>query len=182
MNENQQPMSRSLRNKAEHKQAAKQDAHQNKGHARLIVFLVMVSLVVLSSAPIYGLISNHPSPSASKSSSSKKESSASKSESTSSSSSSKSSTSSQSSSQPTSASEHSSSAMSESAQSSSQQPSQSSSSSQAATGNTAVLAPSQTLYNFAVSHGTTTQQVISLNPGLNANNYSQYAGQALRVK
>ncbi|MDF7626833.1 LysM domain-containing protein [Lactobacillaceae bacterium L1_55_11] len=52
----------------------------------------------------------------------------------------------------------------------------------AANANTAVLSPGQTLYNFAISHGSTTQQIINLNPGVTVNNYSQYAGQELRIR
>jgi LysM repeat protein len=44
------------------------------------------------------------------------------------------------------------------------------------------LGTSQTLYNFAVTHGLTTDQVIALNPGLTVDNYTQYAGTVLNIQ
>lgn len=41
---------------------------------------------------------------------------------------------------------------------------------------------SGTLYSFAVSHGTTPENLYALNPGLTASNYTEYYGQELKVK
>ncbi|WP_170124546.1 LysM peptidoglycan-binding domain-containing protein, partial [Fructobacillus ficulneus] len=54
--------------------------------------------------------------------------------------------------------------------------------SQAASATTAVLGTNQTLYNFAVTHGTTPTQLYALNPGVTSQNYSNFAGQSLRIK
>ncbi|WP_294975486.1 peptidoglycan-binding protein LysM [uncultured Leuconostoc sp.] len=51
-----------------------------------------------------------------------------------------------------------------------------------AVGQTAVLGASQTLYNFAVSHGMTTEQVVALNPGVTVGNYTQYSGRNLNIQ
>ncbi|AFS40555.1 hypothetical protein [Leuconostoc gelidum] len=49
-------------------------------------------------------------------------------------------------------------------------------------GQTAVLGASQTLYNFAITHGMTTDQVVALNPGLTVGNYTQYSGRDLNIQ
>ncbi|MBZ6010978.1 peptidoglycan-binding protein LysM [Leuconostoc gelidum] len=51
-----------------------------------------------------------------------------------------------------------------------------------AVGQTAVLGASQTLYNFAITHGMTTDQVVALNPGLTVGNYTQYSGRDLNIQ
>ncbi|CAK8054015.1 LysM peptidoglycan-binding domain-containing protein [Eupransor demetentiae] len=209
----QQGMSRSQRNKqhatqkaaANPQQAAAATVERNhtSGHARLIVFLVMVSMIILSSAPVYGVITNG-TPNTSQSSDDQSNSKSEKSSSSKSSSSTKKSESKKTESKKSESkkSEKSSSKVSEKSSSSAMSgmedgqggnnknndnsstgsDNSNKTNNDSTNGNTAVLASGQTLYNFAVSHGSTTQQIMALNPGLTAENYSNYAGTALRIK
>lgn len=174
-------MSRSKRpkkDKLEPKFSRKSDSKSpNKGFR---VLLVVLALAVISFVPVYGMIANQKSskPQTAVSSSTKRSSTT---KSTSSeSSSSESSASSSSEEESVSSSEAASSE--ESASSSSTETAESSSASSSSTTTTAVLGASQTLYNFAVTHGMTTSQVIALNPGLTVDNYTQYAGTALNIQ
>ncbi|MCT3043586.1 peptidoglycan-binding protein LysM [Leuconostoc mesenteroides] len=117
------------------------------------VLLVVLALAVISFVPVYGMIANQKSSKPQTAvSSSTKRSSTTKSTS------------------------------SESSESSSTETAESSSASSSSTTTTAVLGASQTLYNFAVTHGMTTSQVIALNPGLTVDNYTQYDGTALNIQ
>ncbi|USS92232.1 LysM peptidoglycan-binding domain-containing protein [Fructobacillus americanaquae] len=139
-----------------------------KSHGGLVVLLVLLSLVLLASAPVYGLMKNSP-----------------KTVKTTSSASSQSSDATSSAQSSTSQSATSSSQADSAAQSSQSQANQASddqAAASAATANTATLNANQTLYNFAVTHGTTTDQIYALNPGVTAQNYSRFAGQALKIK
>ncbi|MCT4378324.1 peptidoglycan-binding protein LysM [Leuconostoc falkenbergense] len=148
---------------------------ENKG---LRVALIVLGLVILSAFPVYGFFSNHKgsTPQTVSSSSQHKSSTQKSSSSTSTSSETTSSDSSDSSSSQSEAS-----SSSESTTDDETAASSSSSASSSAT-TTAVLGTSQTLYNFAVTHGLTTDQVIALNPGLTVDNYTQYAGTALNIQ
>lgn len=148
---------------------------ENKG---LRVALIVLGLVILSAFPVYGFFSNHKgsTPQTVSSSSQHKSSTKKSSSSTSTSSETTSSDSSVSS-----ASQSEASSSSESTTDDETAASSSSSASSSAT-TTAVLGTSQTLYNFAVTHGLTTDQVIALNPGLTVDNYTQYAGTALNIQ
>lgn len=148
---------------------------ENKG---LRVALIVLGLVILSAFPVYGFFSNHKgsTPQTVSSSSQHKSSTQKSSGSTSTSSETTSSDSSVSSSSQSEAS-----SSSESTTDDETAASSSSSASSSAT-TTAVLGTSQTLYNFAVTHGLTTDQVIALNPGLTVDNYTQYAGTALNIQ
>lgn len=148
---------------------------ENKG---LRVALIVLGLVILSAFPVYGFFSNHKgsTPQTVSSSSQHKSSTQKSSSSTSTSSETTSSDSSVSS-----ASQSEASSSSESTTDDETAASSSSSASSSAT-TTAVLGTSQTLYNFAVTHGLTTDQVIALNPGLTVDNYTQYAGTALNIQ
>ncbi|QSB51185.1 peptidoglycan-binding protein LysM [Leuconostoc falkenbergense] len=148
---------------------------ENKG---LRVALIVLGLVILSAFPVYGFFSNHKgsTPQTVSSSSQHKSSTQKSSSSTSTSSETTSSDSSVSSSSQSEASSSSESTIDDETAASS-----SSSASSSAT-TTAVLGTSQTLYNFAVTHGLTTDQVIALNPGLTVDNYTQYAGTALNIQ
>ncbi|MGO3521704.1 MAG: peptidoglycan-binding protein LysM [Leuconostoc mesenteroides] len=171
-------MSRSKRpkkDKLEPKFSRKSDSKSpNKGFR---VLLVVLALAVISFVPVYGMIANQKSakPQTAVSSTTKSTSSES-----SESSSSESSASSSSEEESVSSNEAASSE--ESASSSSTETAESSSASSSSTTTTAVLGASQTLYNFAVTHGMTTSQVIALNPGLTVDNYTQYAGTALNIQ
>ncbi|TYC46791.1 peptidoglycan-binding protein LysM [Leuconostoc litchii] len=174
-------MSRSKRpkkNKLEPKFSRKSDAHgSNKG---FLVLLVVLALAIISFVPVYGMMSNQKAPkthtavssSAKRSSSSDKSSSSESSETTTSESSSSEEVDSSSSDA----------SSDEVASSSSSDTVESSSSASSSTTTTAVLGSNQTLYNFAVTHGMTTSQVIALNPGLTVANYTQYAGTALNIQ
>ncbi|MDV8952316.1 MAG: peptidoglycan-binding protein LysM [Leuconostoc falkenbergense] len=148
---------------------------ENKG---LRVALIVLGLVILSAFPVYGFFSNHKgsTPQTVSSSSQHKSSTKKSSSSTSTSSETTSSDSSVSS-----ASQSEASSSSESTTDDETAASSSSSASSSAT-TTAVLGTSQTLYNFAVTHGLTTDQVIGLNPGLTVDNYTQYAGTVLNIQ
>lgn len=148
---------------------------ENKG---LRVALIVLGLVILSAFPVYGFFSNHKgsTPQTVSSSSQHKSSTKKSSSSTSTSSETTSSDSSDSSSSQSEAS-----SSSESTTDDETAASSSSSASSSAT-TTAVLGTSQTLYNFAVTHGLTTDQVIALNPGLTVDNYTQYAGTVLNIQ
>ena len=171
-------MSRSKRpqkDKLEPKFSRKSDSKSpNKGFR---VLLVVLALAIISFVPVYGMITNQKSskPQTAVSSTTKSTSSES-----SESSSSESSVSSSSEEESVSSSEAASSE--KAASSSSTETAESSSASSSSTTTTAVLGTSQTLYNFAVTHGMTTSQVIALNPGLTVDNYTQYAGTALNIQ
>ncbi|MGO0154183.1 peptidoglycan-binding protein LysM [Leuconostoc mesenteroides] len=174
-------MSRSKRpkkDKLEPKFSRKSDSQSsNKGFR---VLLVVLALAIISFVPVYGMITNQKSskPQTTVSSSTKRSSTT---KSTSSeSSSSESSVSSSSEEESVSSSEDASNE--EPASSSSTEMAESSSASSSSTTTTAVLGSSQTLYNFAVTHGMTTSQVMALNPGLTVDNYTQYAGTALNIQ
>lgn len=144
---------------------------ENKG---LGVALIVLGLVILSAFPVYGFFSNH------KGSTPQTVSSSSQHKSSTKKSSSSTSTSSETTSSESSVSSSSQSEASSSSESTTDDETAASSSSVATT--TAVLGTSQTLYNFAVTHGLTTEQVIALNPGLTVDNYTQYAGTALNIQ
>ncbi|ADG41426.1 MULTISPECIES: hypothetical protein [Leuconostoc] len=173
--------SRQKKQKLEPKFARKSD-NNTTGHRGLRIFLSILALVILSSVPIYGFWANQKEPEqqAAKPVSSKKASTSdekSVSSETSNTSSDDVSTSSET--EPESqSSETPSSEISSSVSSSETTSSQSSSSAT----QTAVLGASQTLYNFAVTHGMTTEQVVALNPGLTVDNYTQYAGRDLNTQ
>ncbi|QEA58447.1 peptidoglycan-binding protein LysM [Leuconostoc koreense] len=179
-------MSRSKRpkkDKLEPKFSRKSDSQSsNKGFR---VLLVVLALAIISFVPVYGMITNQKSskPQTAVSSSTKRSSTtkSTSSESTSSeSTSSETSVSSSSEEEPVSSSEDTSNE--EPASSSSTEVTESSSASSSSTTTTAVLGSSQTLYNFAVTHGMTTSQVMALNPGLTVDNYTRYAGTALNIQ
>ena len=170
----------SPKDKLEPKFSRKSDSKSpNKGFR---VLLVVLALAVISFVPVYGMIANQKSskPQTAVSSSTKRSSTTKSSSESSESSSSESSASSSSEEESVSSSEAASSE--ESASSSSTETAESSSASSSSTTTTAVLGASQTLYNFAVTHGMTTSQVIALNPGLTVDNYTQYAGTALNIQ
>lgn len=148
---------------------------ENKG---LRVALIVLGLVILSAFPVYGFFSNH------KGSTPQTVSSSSQHKSSTQKSSSSTSTSSETTSSDSSVSSSSQSEASSSSESTTDDETAASSSSSASssTTTTAVLGTSQTLYNFAVTHGLTTDQVIALNPGLTVDNYTQYAGTALNIQ
>ncbi|UUE17278.1 peptidoglycan-binding protein LysM [Leuconostoc mesenteroides] len=177
-------MSRSKRpkkDKLEPKFSRKSDSKSpNKGFR---VLLVVLALAVISFVPVYGMIANQKSskPQTAVSSSTKR-SSTTKSTSSESSESSSSESSASSSSEEESVSSSEAASSEESASSPSTETAESSSASSSSTTTTAVLGASQTLYNFAVTHGMTTSQVIALNPGLTVDNYTQYAGTALNIQ
>ena len=148
---------------------------ENKG---LRVALIVLGLVILSAFPVYGFFSNH------KGSTTQTISSSSQHKSSTQKSSSSTSTSSETTSSDSSVSSSSQSEASSSSESTTDDETAASSSSSASSSatTTAVLGTSQTLYNFAVTHGLTTDQVIALNPGLTVDNYTQYAGTALNIQ
>ena len=148
---------------------------ENKG---LRVALIVLGLVILSAFPVYGFFSNH------KGSTPQTVSSSSQHKSSTQKSSSSTSTSSETTSSDSSVSSSSQSEASSSSKSTTDDETAASSSSSASSSatTTAVLGTSQTLYNFAVTHGLTTDQVIALNPGLTVDNYTQYAGTALNIQ
>lgn len=148
---------------------------ENKG---LRVALIVLGLVILSAFPVYGFFSNH------KGSTPQTVSSSSQHKSSTKKSSSSTSTSSETTSSDSSVSSASQSEVSSSSESTTDDETAASSSSSASSSatTTAVLGTSQTLYNFAVTHGLTTDQVIALNPGLTVDNYTQYAGTVLNIQ
>ncbi len=148
---------------------------ENKG---LRVALIVLGLVILSAFPVYGFFSNH------KGSTPQTVSSSSQHKSSTQKSSSSTSTSSETTSSDSSVSSSSQSEASSSSESTTDDETAASSSSSASSSatTTAVLGTSQTLYNFAVTHGLTTDQVIALNPGLTVDNYTQYAGTTLNIQ
>lgn len=148
---------------------------ENKG---LRVALIVLGLVILSAFPVYGFFSNH------KGSTPQTVSSSSQHKSSTQKSSSSTSTSSETTSSDSSVSSSSQSEASSSSESTTDDETAASSSSSASSSatTTAVLGTSQTLYNFAVTHGLTTDQVIALNPGLTVDNYTQYAGTVLNIQ
>lgn len=180
-------MSRSARSKHQkiEPKFSRKSSQRSSEHKGLRVFLIILGLLILSSVPVYGFWANHKTPqqqvassvSHKKTASSKKASSV------------DASLSSVAASDDTAVSE---SAVSSSDETSSVDESVSSSavessvapevSSSSVANNTAVLGASQTLYNFAVTHGMTTDQVIALNPGLTVSNYTQYAGRDLNIR
>ncbi|GAP02586.1 hypothetical protein FPFC_020330 [Fructobacillus pseudoficulneus] len=160
-------MSRRQRHVEEAQQGHPKKNTNAKNHGGLVVILVLLSLFLLASAPVYGLMKNAPKMTKTT---------------TSATSSSSSAASSSSSATATSQSQSAASSQSQSATSQAQQSSDDQAASQAASANTAVLATGQTLYNFAVTHGTTADQIYNLNPGVTAQNYTQYAGQSLKIK
>ena len=168
---------RSKNKKIEPKFARTSDSKsENKG---LRVALIVLGLVILSAFPVYGFFSNHKGSTPQTVSSSTQHKSSTKKSSSSTSTSSET-TSSESSVSSSSQSEASSSSESTTDDETAASSSSAASSSVATT--TAVLGTSQTLYNFAVTHGLTTEQVIALNPGLTVDNYTQYAGTALNIQ
>ncbi|MBS9336052.1 hypothetical protein [Fructobacillus papyrifericola] len=144
---------------------------EEKNYGGLLVFLVFLSLFLLASAPVYGMVKNQPKLEKTTSSSSTK--SANKKAAT------KSSNADSQAAQASSSND-----MTSSADSSSAAASSSDNQDAAANANadTAVLAAGQTLYNFAITHNTSPANIVNLNPGLTVQNYSQYAGQSLKIK
>ncbi|MCO0832313.1 peptidoglycan-binding protein LysM [Fructobacillus sp. W13] len=153
----------SRKNRFEGSKQGNENQTNNGNHGGLLVFLVFVSLFLLASAPVYGMVRNQP-----KLTQETKTSSSSKSDS-------KKATKSATSNDDEEAASSSEASSSSSAQAAQQDAA-------AADANTAVLGANQTLYNFAVTHNTNAQAVINLNPGLTTQNYSQYAGQSLKIK
>lgn len=148
---------------------------QEKNHGGLVVFLVFLSLFLLASAPVYGMMKNQPKLTKTSTSSSDKT----KHSKQASTASSSSDTASQAASDTAdSSSSTASSASSSAAAASSDQQAAAT----AANADTAVLAANQTLYNFAITHNTSPANICALNPGVTTTNYSQYAGQALKIK
>ena len=176
-------MSRSARSKKQkiEPQFARKSSHQNNEHKGLRVFLIVLGLVILSSVPVYGFWANHKSPQQQVATSvSQKKTSTAKKQSSDVSSSSSTSESSAVSDSESSSSEATSTT--DSAASSADVSSTAPSVASSAATNTAVLGASQTLYNFAVTHGMTTNQGIALNPGLTVSNYTQFAGRDLSIR
>lgn len=147
---------------------------QEKNHGGLVVFLVFLSLFLLASAPVYGMMKNQPKLTKTSTSSDKTKHSKQASTASSSSDTASQATSDTADSSSSTASSASSSAA---AASSDQQ-----AAATAANADTAVLAANQTLYNFAITHNTSPANICALNPGVTTTNYSQYAGQALKIK
>lgn len=148
---------------------------KESNHGGLLVLLVFVSLFLLASAPVYGMVKNQPKLSKSTTTSSK-----STSKQSSKSQSSVTTDSTQESSDASSAAEASSAAAASSSEAAASSANEAATAS--ANANTAVLGTGQTLYNFAITHNTSPANIIALNPGVTTTNYSQYAGQALRIK
>ncbi|WP_220739863.1 peptidoglycan-binding protein LysM [Leuconostoc miyukkimchii] len=176
-------MSRSARSKKKKVEPkfARENDKKSTEHKGLRIFLIVLAFAILSSVPVYGFFSHRNEPkqqaatSVSRKSTSSSETKTSSSETTSEESSS--------SAEETSSVESSSEVSSEVSSSEEISSSQSeASSSSSAVGQTAVLGASQTLYNFAVTHGMTTDQVVALNPGLTVSNYTQYAGRDLNIQ
>ena len=151
------------------------------------IFLIILGLLILSSVPVYGFWVNHKAPQqqVASSVSHKKTASSKKASSVDSSSSSVASSDDTAVSESAVSSSDDTSSVDESVSSSAVESSSSAApevSSSSVANNTAVLGASQTLYNFAVTHGMTTDQVIALNPGLTVSNYTQYAGRDLNIR
>ncbi|WP_312040590.1 peptidoglycan-binding protein LysM [Leuconostoc lactis] len=181
-------MSRSARSKQQkiEPQFARKSSQRNREHKRLRVFLIVLGLLILSSVPVYGFWANHKAPQqqVASSVSHKKTASSKKASSVDSSSSSVASSDDTAVSESAVSSSDDTSSVDESASSSAVESSSSVApeASSSVANNTAVLGASQTLYNFAVTHGMTTDQVIALNPGLTVSNYTQYAGRDLNIR
>lgn len=182
-------MSRSARSKQQkvEPQFSRKSSQQNSEHKRLRVFLIILGLLILSSVPVYGFWVNHKAPQqqVASSVSHKKTASSKKTSSVDSSSSSVASSDDTAVSESAVSSSDDTSSVDESVSSSAVESSSSAApevSSSSVANNTAVLGASQTLYNFAVTHGMTTDQVIALNPGLTVSNYTQYAGRDLNIR
>lgn len=179
-------MSRSARSKKQkfEPKFSRESDHKKQGGSGLRIFLIVAAFAILSSVPIYGAWANRKTPEkqATPTTSSKTttDSSQKKSSSSEQSSSQSSSTTSESSEESVSSSSEVQSSETDSAETSSSATEPSSSSSAAT--NTAVLGSDQTLYNFAMTHGMTTDQVVALNPGLSVSNYTQYSGQNLNIQ
>ncbi|MGY3742376.1 peptidoglycan-binding protein LysM [Leuconostoc inhae] len=176
-------MSRAAKNKnkkVEPKFARESDKKTGE-HKSLRIGLIILAFVILASVPVYGSWANRKEPQkqAETSVSRKVSSTTEKKSTTSSESESESET--PSSSEAVSSSIEPSSEVS-STPSSSEAISSSADTASSASGETAVLGASQTLYNFAVSHGMTTDQVVALNPGLTVGNYTQYSGRDLNIQ
>ncbi|MBS9338101.1 peptidoglycan-binding protein LysM [Fructobacillus sp. M2-14] len=157
----------SRKNRFEGSKKGNENQTNDGNHGGLLVFLVFVSLFLLASAPVYGMVRNQP-----KLTHETKTSSSSKSDSKKAT---KSSTSNDDEAMESSSDADSSASSSSSAQSAQKDEA-------AADANSAVLGANQTLYNFAVTHNTNAAAIINLNPGLTTENYSQYAGQSLKIK
>ncbi|MGR8808079.1 peptidoglycan-binding protein LysM [Leuconostoc citreum] len=171
---NMSRMARSKKQKVEPEFARQSDRSSHK-HKGFKIFLIVLGFAILSSVPIYGALNHQKTPQQTAIATSKK--------STSQSQKASSETSAQSSSEQASSSETvASSTEAPAAASSEVADSSGPTAPSTPTTNSAVLGASQTLYNFAVTHGMTTDQVIALNPGLSVNNYTQYAGRTLNVK
>ncbi|MEX0380610.1 peptidoglycan-binding protein LysM [Leuconostoc sp. MS02] len=173
-------MSRSAKNKnkkVEPKFARVTDKKLGE-HKGLRVLLIVLAFLILASVPVYGYWANKKEPQGQTATSvSHKVSSSTR----------KTTTSSESQSEASSSSEAVSSSIEpssevSSAPSSSEATSSSADAASSVTGQTAVLGASQTLYNFAVTHGMTTDQVVALNPGLTVGNYTQYAGRDINIQ
>ncbi|MGX7051412.1 peptidoglycan-binding protein LysM [Leuconostoc palmae] len=187
---NMSRLSRSNKQKIEPNFERQSDKKGNK-HKGLKIALIILGFLILSSVPVLGMITHQKSSNGVKTAATSSEETSSKSDANSSSSkveSSSSSSSAESESLPQSSSSSTNATSQDTNQVPSQVPSQSSSavesvpSTPSVANTTAVLGASQTLYNFATTHGMTTDQVIALNPGLSVANYSQFAGRSLNVK
>lgn len=183
---NMSRLSRSNKQKIEPNFERQSDKKGNK-HKGLKIALIILGFLILSSVPVLGMMTHQKSSNGVKTAATSSEETSSQSDANSSSSkveSSSSSSSAESESLP----QSSSSSTDATSQDTNQVPSQSSSavesvpSTPSVANTTAVLGASQTLYNFATTHGMTTDQVIALNPGLSVANYSQFAGRSLNVK
>ncbi|CAK1228389.1 LysM repeat (LysM) [Fructobacillus fructosus] len=149
----------------------------SKNHGGLLVFLVFLSLFLLASAPVYGMVKNQPKLAKSTTSSTKKtDKQNAKSQSATSQ------DNDQADSQSAVSSAKSSSSSAAESSSAADASSQSQEAAASANANTAVLGTGQTLYNFAITHNTSPANIVALNPGVTTTNYSQYAGQSLRIK
>lgn len=184
---NKNNMSRSSRSKKQkiEPKFARKSKENTTGHKGLRTFLSVIALVILSSVPVYGFWANQKYPekriiktaSDKKSSTSDQKSSSEKVDTSSDDASTSSEVESESQS-----SEEVSSAISSSSSNVSSSEAMSSQVSASSATKTAVLGASQTLYNFATTHGMTTAQVVALNPGLTVDNYTQYAGRDLNTQ
>ena len=176
-------MSRSARSKHQkiEPKFSRKSSQRSSEHKGLRVFLIILGLLILSSVPVYGFWANHKTPQqqVASSVSHKKTASSKKASSVDASSSSVAASDDTAVSESAVSSSDETSSVDESVSSSTVAPEVSSSS---VANNTAVLGASQTLYNFAVTHGMTTDQVIALNPGLTVSNYTQYAGRDLNIR
>ncbi|MBS9334647.1 hypothetical protein LQZ24_01165 [Fructobacillus sp. M1-13] len=157
----------SRKNRFDKKQSNKKQGGE-KNYGGLLIFLVFLSMFLLASAPVYGMMKNQPKLTKTTTSSSKSTHKQSQ----------------QGTSQKAAMSDDDadSAQSSSDASSSSAVASQNQDAAQAEDESTAVLAAGQTLYNFAITHNTSPANIVNLNPGLTVQNYSQYAGQSLKIK